>query len=51
MLCFRKNYQHANHIIEKAKQAKKIAVIGAGYIGADRLVEAFEVYGKEVTVY
>lgn len=46
VLC--KNYQHANHIIEKAKQAKKIAVIGAGYIGAE-LVEAFEVYGKEVT--
>ena len=44
MLC--KNYQHANHIIEEAKQTKKIAVIGAGYIGAE-LVEAFEVYEKK----
>ncbi|MBM7703672.1 FAD-dependent oxidoreductase [Metabacillus iocasae] len=43
-----KNFVHANNIIEKAKKAKKIAVIGAGYIGVE-LVEAFEVYGKEVT--
>ncbi|TYR80715.1 NADPH-dependent L-lysine N(6)-monooxygenase [Priestia megaterium] len=43
-----KNFKHANSIIEKAKHATKIAVIGAGYIGAE-LVEAFEVYGKEVT--
>ncbi|WP_110114760.1 FAD-dependent oxidoreductase [Bacillus sp. CGMCC 1.16541] len=43
-----KNFSHANNIIEKAKKAKKIAVIGAGYIGVE-LVEAFEVYGKEVT--
>ncbi|MBA9025144.1 MULTISPECIES: FAD-dependent oxidoreductase [Bacillaceae] len=46
VLC--KNFHHANQIIEKAKRAEKIAVIGAGYIGVE-LVEAFEVYGKEVT--
>ncbi|MFD0588808.1 FAD-dependent oxidoreductase [Paenibacillus sp. GCM10027627] len=47
LLC--KNYNHAQTIIEKAKQAKKIAVIGAGYIGIE-LVEAFEMLGKEVTL-
>ncbi len=47
LLC--KNYNHANKIIEKAKDAQKIAVIGAGYIGVE-LVEAFEMSGKEVTV-
>ncbi|MEM5016958.1 FAD-dependent oxidoreductase [Metabacillus indicus] len=44
-----KNYQHANTIIDKAKEAKKITVVGAGYIGIE-LVEAFESYGKEVTL-
>ncbi|TDL78787.1 FAD-dependent oxidoreductase [Peribacillus frigoritolerans] len=44
-----KNYTHANNIIEKAKDAKKITVVGAGYIGIE-LVEAFESYGKEVTL-
>lgn len=43
-----KNYGHAQRIIERAKDASKIAVIGAGYIGVE-LVEAFEVYGKQVT--
>ncbi|KEZ48616.1 FAD-dependent oxidoreductase [Metabacillus indicus] len=44
-----KNYQHANTIIDKAKETKKITVVGAGYIGIE-LVEAFESYGKEVTL-
>ncbi|WP_411333862.1 FAD-dependent oxidoreductase [Metabacillus indicus] len=44
-----KNYQHANTIIDKAKEARKITVVGAGYIGIE-LVEAFESYGKEVTL-
>ncbi|MDQ0857425.1 FAD-dependent oxidoreductase [Bacillus sp. V2I10] len=44
-----KNFNHANNIIEKAKDAQKITVVGAGYIGIE-LVEAFESYGKEVTL-
>lgn len=44
-----KNYNHANNIIEKAKDAQKITVVGAGYIGIE-LVEAFESYGKDVTL-
>lgn len=44
-----KNFNHSNTIIEKAKNAKKIAVIGAGYIGVE-LVEAFELNDKEVTL-
>ncbi|MDQ0060168.1 NADPH-dependent 2,4-dienoyl-CoA reductase/sulfur reductase-like enzyme [Paenibacillus harenae] len=44
-----KNYQHSQTIIEKAKHAKRIAVIGAGYIGIE-LVEAFEELGKQVTL-
>lgn len=47
VLC--KNYNHSQAIIEKAKQAKNIAVIGAGYIGIE-LVEAFEELGKTVTL-
>jgi NADPH-dependent 2,4-dienoyl-CoA reductase/sulfur reductase-like enzyme len=47
LLC--KNYNHSQTIIEKAKQANRIAVIGAGYIGIE-LVEAFEQLGKEVTL-
>lgn len=43
-----KNYHHAQTIIKKATDAKRITVVGAGYIGAE-LVEAFEAYGKEVT--
>lgn len=43
-----KNYGHAQRIIDRAKDATNIAVIGAGYIGVE-LVEAFEVYGKHVT--
>ncbi|RSK25699.1 NADH oxidase [Bacillus sp. HMF5848] len=44
-----KNYHQANTIIEKAKEAENITVIGAGYIGVE-LVEAFEQYGKNVTL-
>ncbi|MDP4096138.1 FAD-dependent oxidoreductase [Paenibacillus sp. P96] len=44
-----KNYNHSNTIIEKAKSAKRITVVGAGYIGIE-LVEAFQMSGKEVTL-
>lgn len=44
-----KNFYHSNTIIEKAKDAKNIVVVGAGYIGVE-LVEAFEANGKEVTL-
>ncbi|MCR8659892.1 FAD-dependent oxidoreductase [Paenibacillus endoradicis] len=47
MLC--KNYAHAKAIIERAQQAQRIVVVGAGYIGIE-LVEAFEQLGKQVTV-
>ncbi|CAM4487965.1 NADPH-dependent 2,4-dienoyl-CoA reductase/sulfur reductase-like enzyme [Paenibacillus endophyticus] len=47
VLC--KNYSHSQTIIEKAKTANRIAVIGAGYIGIE-LVEAFEQLGKQVTL-
>ncbi|MNJ40229.1 NADH oxidase [compost metagenome] len=44
-----KNFSHSNTIIEKAKDAKRIAVVGAGYIGVE-LVEAFQMNGKQVTL-
>lgn len=44
-----KNYSHSNAIIEKAKDAKNIVVVGAGYIGVE-LVEAFQLNGKKVTL-
>lgn len=44
-----KNFYHSNTIIEKAKKAKNIVVVGAGYIGVE-LVEAFQVNGKNVTL-
>ncbi|MBO1510941.1 FAD-dependent oxidoreductase [Metabacillus bambusae] len=47
LLC--KNFHHANTIIEKAKDARNIVVVGAGYIGIE-LVEAFEMSGKNVTL-
>ncbi|RXZ79081.1 NADH oxidase [Paenibacillaceae bacterium] len=47
LLC--KNYAHAQTIIERAKKAERIVVVGAGYIGIE-LVEAFEELGKQVTV-
>jgi NADPH-dependent 2,4-dienoyl-CoA reductase/sulfur reductase-like enzyme len=47
LLC--KNYNQANEIIEQAKTAKKVVIIGGGYIGIE-LVEAFAESGKEVTL-
>ncbi|QGQ47930.1 FAD-dependent oxidoreductase [Metabacillus sediminilitoris] len=47
LLC--KNFNHAQTIIEKAKHAQNIVVVGAGYIGIE-LVEAFEMSGKNVTL-
>jgi NADPH-dependent 2,4-dienoyl-CoA reductase/sulfur reductase-like enzyme len=44
-----KNFYHSNTIIEKAKSAENIIVVGAGYIGVE-LVEAFEMQGKNVTL-
>lgn len=44
-----KNYNHALTIIEKAKTAKKVVVIGAGYIGVE-LAEAFQMKGKDITL-
>lgn len=44
-----KNYNHSNTIIERAKTANKIIVVGAGYIGVE-LVEAFRDNGKEVVL-
>ena len=44
-----KNYRHALTLIEKAKKAQKVVVIGAGYIGVE-LAEAFELKGKEITL-
>ncbi|MBE9388145.1 FAD-dependent oxidoreductase [Vagococcus salmoninarum] len=47
LLC--KNFNQAKEIIAKADDAKKIAIVGAGYIGIE-LVEAFEMSGKYVTL-
>ncbi|MDR1580313.1 MAG: FAD-dependent oxidoreductase [Synergistaceae bacterium] len=47
LLC--KNYAHSKEITEKTKSARRVAVVGAGYIGTE-LVEAFQVQGKEVLV-
>ncbi|WP_086347537.1 NADH oxidase [Candidatus Enterococcus clewellii] len=47
LLC--KNYNQANVIIEKAKDAQKVVVVGGGYIGIE-LVEAFVESGKQVTL-
>ncbi len=47
LLC--KNYAHAQTIIRKAESARKIVVVGAGYIGIE-LVEAFKLLGKQVTL-
>lgn len=44
-----KNFTHSNTIIEKAKDAKRVVVVGAGYIGVE-LVEAFKQNGKEVVL-
>ena len=42
-----KNFDHSNAIIDAAKDAKKVVVVGAGYIGV-KLVKAFNDQGKEV---
>ncbi|SEK29280.1 NADPH-dependent 2,4-dienoyl-CoA reductase, sulfur reductase [Carnobacterium iners] len=47
LLC--KNYNQANDLIAKSKDAKKITIVGGGYIGIE-LVEAFAESGKEVTL-
>ncbi|KRO00452.1 nadh oxidase [Levilactobacillus paucivorans] len=44
-----KNWAHAQALIEDAKTAKHITVIGAGYIGAE-LAEAYSTTGHEVTL-
>lgn len=44
-----KTYDQANDIIAKAKNAKRVVVVGAGYIGVE-LVEAFAENGKEVVL-
>jgi NADPH-dependent 2,4-dienoyl-CoA reductase/sulfur reductase-like enzyme len=44
-----KNFAHAKDIVAKTPLARKVAVVGAGYIGTE-LVEAFQVQGKEVIV-
>ncbi|WP_323847777.1 MAG: FAD-dependent oxidoreductase [Phytoplasma sp.] len=44
-----KNLEHANQIIEYAKDINKITVVGAGYIGVE-LAEAFSRQKKEVTL-
>lgn len=47
LLC--KNFDHAQEIIQKAKEVQNVTVIGAGYIGVE-LAEAFEMQGKKVTL-
>ncbi|MHC5373745.1 FAD-dependent oxidoreductase [Enterococcus sp. LJL120] len=47
LLC--KNYNQANEIIAKSHDAKKVVIVGGGYIGIE-LVEAFAESGKEVTL-
>ena len=44
-----KNFLHSEAIIEASRTAKKVVVVGAGYIGVE-LVEAFIDEGKEVTL-
>lgn len=47
LLC--KNWTHAQELFERVPKVKKIAVIGAGYIGAE-LVEAYSLKGHEVSL-
>ncbi|AMB99119.1 NADH oxidase [Aerococcus urinaehominis] len=47
MLC--KNFKHAQELIQTKQDKKRVAVIGAGYIGIE-LVEAFAEDGKEVVL-
>ncbi|GAA6117738.1 FAD-dependent oxidoreductase [Apilactobacillus kunkeei] len=46
---FCKNWHDAQILFEKAKNHKRIAVVGAGYIGAE-LAEAFSNHGHETTL-
>ncbi len=46
---FCKNWHDAQILFEKAKDHKRIAVVGAGYIGAE-LAEAFSNHGHETTL-
>jgi len=47
LLC--KNYGHAKTIIDKADEAKRVAIVGCGYIGME-LAEAYHNLGKEVVI-
>ncbi len=47
LLC--KNFEQANVIIKKSTGAKRVVIVGGGYIGIE-LVEAFKESGKEVTL-
>lgn len=47
LLC--KNWAHAQELFHRASNAKRIAVIGAGYIGAE-LAEAYSLKGHDVTL-
>lgn len=44
-----KNYNHAKKLFKVAQSAKKVIVIGGGYIGVE-LVEAYSKQGKQVTL-
>lgn len=44
-----KNYDHSKAIVEKARTAEKVTVVGAGYIGVE-LAEAFRDQGKDVSL-
>lgn len=44
-----KNYNQAKEIFAKKTDAKKVVIVGGGYIGIE-LVEAFNLEGKEVTL-
>ncbi len=47
LLC--KNFAQANEIISRTKEAKRVVIVGGGYIGIE-LVEAFRESGKEVAL-
>jgi NADPH-dependent 2,4-dienoyl-CoA reductase/sulfur reductase-like enzyme len=47
LLC--KNFGHSNEIVARGKNARRVTIVGAGYIGTE-LIEAFQVQGKEVRV-
>ncbi len=44
-----KNFKHAESIISSSERAKKVAIIGAGYIGVE-LAEAFRSLNKDVVL-